>query len=239
MVSPGPLKPSFHFQRVAHSGYYLLPHYVSAFILANEIKLFFPGLGSWNSSNSENQQSEAVNILMKYGYAPVLTGGVGPFSFEFPAGKEHNYQLRRMNGGLQLTLPGAQVIGYIMKTIPKFPLNQTSPPMDVVECNEDSISSPTHLRGKRSSSDEPSSSFTSNIKKLAKSLFSTKLGPVLPEEHLELMRDKEMVSTKYIERLIKDGDLKREKLIQFIRSIEKSGNPGSPANTTVEEIAYE
>jgi hypothetical protein len=222
-VSPGPLNPSIYFQRLAHSGDYLLPHYISAFIVASKVKIFFPGIGSWNSSNYENQTNEAINILMKYAFAPVLTGGVGPFSFAFPAGNEHNYQLRRKNGGLLLTLPGGQVIGYIMKTMPKFPLNQSVPRMDPMECDETNNPLPK-MRGRRSVSEDQPESGISSIKELAKSLFSEAVGPVVPVDHLALMRDRDMVSSQYIEKLIREGDMKKEQLAEFIRSIEKSAN---------------
>lgn len=224
---------------MAHSGNYLLPHYVSAFIVASNVQLFFPGLGSWNSTDYENQTNEAINILMKYAYAPVLTGGVGPFSFAIPAGDEHNYQLRRKNGGLLITLPGGQVIGYIMKTMPKFPLNQSMPPMDFVECDEDpTSSSQPNLRAKRSVSEDLPQTGAFSIKELAKSLFSEKVGPLLPADHLALMRDREVLSTQYIEKLIQDGDVKKEQLAQFIRSIEKNGNSPASPNSTL-EYGYE
>ena len=240
MVSPGPLSPSILFQREAHSGNYLLPHYVSAFIVASNIQIFYPGLGSWDTS-SDNATNEAINILMKYAYAPVLTGGVGPFSFQFPAGYGHNYQLRRKQGGLLMTLPGGQVIGYILKTVPKFPLNQTDPHNDTVKCEDYLTSSQVpRSRSKRSMSEDASSGSTFNIKNLARSLFSEGLGPVIPADHLELMRDRDVVSTKYIEKLIREGDMKREELAEFIHSFDrKDSNPAAAANSTAEEYAYE
>lgn len=239
VVSPGPLTPSIHFQQVAHSGDYLLPHYVSAFVVASDIKLFFPGLGSWNSTNS-NQTNQAINTLMKYAYAPVLTGGVGPFSFEFPAAYEHKYQLRRRNGGLQITLPGGQVIGYILKTMPKFPLNQSEPRLAAIECTEEPTNSPLpNQRSKRSVEEDKPETGMSRIKELARSLFAESLGPVVPADHLELMRDREVISTKYIEKLIQDGDMKREELAQFVRKFEKKGSPASSPNSTAEDYTYE
>ena len=222
---------------MAHSGNYLLPHYVSAFIVASNVQLFFPGLGAWNSSNSD-QTNEAVSILMKYAYAPVLTGGVGPFSFSIPAADEHNYQLRRKNGGLLITLPGGQVIGYIMKSMPRFPNNQSEPQLNGMECDEDLTNTPLpKMRAKRSATGDPLQTGVSSIKELAKSLFSEAVGPVVPADHLTLMRDKDVVSTQYIEKLIRDGDMKKEQLAQFIRSIEK-GNSAAASNTTM-EYSYE
>lgn len=226
---------------MAHSGDYLLPHYVSAFIVASNIQLFFPGLGSWTSADYyQNQTNEAINTLMKYAYAPVLTGSIGPFSFEFPGGSKHNYQLRRRNGGLLITLPGGQVIGYIMRTMPKFPLNQSAPAVDAMECTENPTSGPRpNSRAKRSASDDSSQSAANSIKQLAKTLFSEGLGPVIPTDHIELMRDREVISTDYIEKLIEDGDMKREQLAQFIRSFEKKGSPAGSPNSTLEEYSYE
>ena len=71
---------------------------------------------------------------MEYAFAERLTGNVGPFSFHNGA-SNHNYQIRRkkFNGGLMITLPGAQIVGYVMNSVPKFPFTQE--PSDEVAMN--------------------------------------------------------------------------------------------------------
>lgn len=240
MVAPGPLTPTAYFQRVAHSGDYILPHYVSAFIVASNIQLFYPGLGSWNYSMYDDQTNDAVDILLKYAYAPVLNGGVGPFSFETPAGNEHNYQIRRANGGLLITLRGGQVIGYILKTVSKFPNNQTEPSMNVTQCDEDPDTNPTEKsRAKRSIPDNPKGESAFDLRKLAVSLFSEGLPPAMPSDHIDLIRDKEVISSKYINQLIKNGDMKQEQLAEFIQSLGNKPDPAGTVNTTMEEYNYE
>ena len=229
-VSPGPLAPKAYFQRVAHSGDYLLPHYISAFILATNVSFYFSGLGSWNYSSVDNDS--VINTLMKYAYAPVLSGGVGPFSFEAPAGYDHNYQLKRKNGGLLLNLPGGQVIGYLLRTIPKFPENQTQPTLNVTECDESLISPPLTSRRRRRSVPEEDSNTASDIRKLARTLFSEELVPP-PREHVELIKDSKVVSSEYIQELIKSGEMKQEQLTKFVQSIDKKAGV---INST---IAYE
>ena len=230
-VSPGPLAPKAYSQRVAHSGDYLLPHYISAFILATNVSFYFSGLGSWDYS-VDNDNNTVINTLMKYAYAPVLSGGLGPFSFEAPAGYDHNYQLKRKNGGLLLTLPGGQVIGYVLRTIPKFPENQTQPTLNVTECDEITTSpSPTNRRRRRSVPEEDSNT-ASDIRKLARTLFSEELVPP-PREHVELIKDSKVVSSEYIQELIKSGEMKQEQLTKFVQSIDKK------AGTINSTIAYE
>lgn len=101
----------------------MLPQYVSAFVLASDIKLHYPTLGSWEFADNSSSYN-VINTLMEYAFAERLTGTVGPFNFEVPKSESgHNYQIKRkkFDGGLQITVPGAQVVGYIMNTVPKFP----------------------------------------------------------------------------------------------------------------------
>ena len=137
LVSPGHLIPGSYFGRVIDSGQYLLPQYVHAFVLASDVKIYFPHLGSWHFSD-EHESSGVINTLMEYAFAEKLSGNFGPFSFDIPKfGSGHNYQIKRnkLNGGLVITLPGAQVVGYIMNTIPKFPRKQNRPRLDRTYCD--------------------------------------------------------------------------------------------------------
>ena len=219
-MSPGPLKPRTFFKRVAHSGQFLLPHYTSAFILATDVKFFYPGLGSWNYSDYNSESSNVINILMKYAYAQALTGSIGPFSFQFQSGSKHNFRIRRKDGGLMITIPGGQVVGYILTTVPRFPKNQKKPILDPLYCDDHPTGSPR--RKKRSISDDPLPEAPVDLKQLAKSLFSEGLHD--PLTSTDSISDNKMISTKYIQKIIEEGDLKREKLTQFIESHLKSEN---------------
>lgn len=214
VVSPGPLHPNIYFQQVAHSGRYLLPHYVSGFILATDIKFFFPGLGSWEYLDDNETNDNIINILMKYAYAPVLTGSVGPFNIELNSGNNHNYQIKRQDGGLLITFPGGQIIAYILRTVQKFPEVQDKPFVNVTQCESDSLLQ--KKRSKRSVDQE----LPVNLKLLGKTLFSEDLHHTA--DHYDLLRDREVISTKYIEQLIRDGNLKQEQLTKFIEKLSQS-----------------
>ena len=210
-VSPGPLTPKKYFQRVAHSGHFLLPHYVSGLIVASNVKLFYPGLGTWNSSENGESIDNVLHVLMKYTYAQVLTGGVGPFNFEAKDDLTHKFQLKRQSGGLLITVPGGQVIGYILKTVPKFPEDQTALNILPIDCQEPELP-PSPSRKRRSVSDDKK---TTNIKKMARDLFS------------EGLRDSNTnigsltTSSRNIEQLIRKSNLKMDQLSQFIENMEK------------------
>lgn len=218
-MSPGLLSSKSHNLRVAHSGQYLLPHYVSSFVVASNIKIFLPGLGSWNYSDYDSEASNVINILMKYSYARVLTGGVGPFSFEMSTGERYNFNIRRKDGGVMIHIPGGQVIGYILNTVPKFPYNQTEPFVEPEECDDH----PTGVSRRRRRSVVHDEMFDApeNIRQLAKSLFSD--GLERASEDAKLLRDKEVVSTKYMEELIKDGEMKKEQISKFIQTNLENG----------------
>ena len=214
-VSPGPLTPKQYFQRVAHSGHYLLPHYVSGLIVASNIKLFYPGLGTWNSSENGENIDNVLHVLMKYTYAQVLTGGVGPFNFETKDDLTHKFQLKRQSGGLLITVPGGQVIGYILKTVPKFPEDQTGPDISPIDCQESSLPPPPSRKRRSVSDDKGYIKKTTNIKELARDLFS------------EGLRDSNTnigsltASSRNIEQLIRKSNLKMDQLSQFIENMEK------------------
>ena len=218
---------------MAYSGQYLLPHYTSAFILANNIKFFFPGLGSWNYSDYNSESSNVINILMKYAYAQVLTGGIGPFSFKFPTGLKHNFQVKRKDGGLMITIPGGQVVGYILTTVSRFPQNQNKPVLNPKHCDQHSTKSPQRKR--RSISDDFVPEAPIDLKRLAKSLFSEGLHD--PPDPVDLIGDSKMISTKYIEKLIEDGDLKREKLTKFIENHLENGDHQA-STTSLESSSF-
>ena len=181
-------------------------------MVATDIKLFLPGLGSWNYSDYNSETANVINVLMKYSYAQSLTGGVGPFSFEAKTGDRHNFNIRRKDGGLLIRIPGGQVVAYIMKTTPKFPYNQTAPFLEPMEC-EDHADGALHRRRRRSVDFENDFDIPDNLKHLAKSLFSDGLA-IASED--DVGREREAMSRDYINDLIKDGEAKKEKLLKFI-----------------------
>ena len=110
----------------AESGQYLMPQYTSSLVLASNVSLFFPGLGSWRDEEDryEAHIDAIINMLMKYAYAPTLEGGYGPFTLAPKGGIRkdvHNFRVERKNGGLLIRVPGAQVIGFVSTTVPRFP----------------------------------------------------------------------------------------------------------------------
>ena len=111
-----------------------MPQYIHAFVLASDITFHFPNLGSWDFSNEGNSHF-VINTLMEYAFAEQMRGNVGPFSFRLPKNSklDHNYQIKR-SGGLMIVLPGAQVVGYVMNTIPKFPRVQEEISLKRTEC---------------------------------------------------------------------------------------------------------
>ena len=163
-----------------------MPQYTTSFILANDIKIFFPGLGTVNDSDSDNETNNAINTLMRYAYAPNLEGGYGPFSFVPAEGTKqdvHNFQVERINGGIQLSIPGAQIIAYVSTVIPRFPANQPPPPK-AEECIEHPASraksAPSNEQSNRSRQrrdldDFKGESMPVDMMELARSLFSQEL----------------------------------------------------------------
>ena len=186
---------------------------MSGFIVASNIKLFYPGLGSWDHSESNDELNNVIQILMKYTYAQVLTGGVGPFNFEIDKSLIHKFQLKRQSGGLLITVPGGQVIGYILKTVPKFPENQTKPIIKPFVCTESPVQSPSRKR--RSILDDFVPKQPTDIKKLARDLFTKGLR----DDHSDLAVRRSL--SKDIEELIRKSDIKMDQLSHFIDSMKK------------------
>ena len=163
-----------------------MPQYTTSFILANDIKIFFPGLGTVNDSDSDNETNNAINTLMRYAYAPNLEGGYGPFSFVPAEGTKqdvHNFRVERINGGIQLTIPGAQLVAYVTTVIPRFPANQPPPPT-AEQCIEHPASkakpTPSHdqsnrRRRRRDVDDFEGETAPVDMMELARSLFSQEL----------------------------------------------------------------
>ena len=228
-VSPGPLEPARYYQEVIRRGEYLMPQFTSSFILASNIQVYFPGLGVWNDSDTDNQTNNAVNVLMKYTYAPNLGGGYGPFSFVPADGainNIHSFRVERSRGGILLTIPGAQVIGYITTVIPKFPENQTSP-TNATACQEmppssdhaaDTPSESNRRRRRSVEEDQPQHQIL-DMMQLAKSLFSDKL----TESDSYLHRNGLLTPTQSVHRLMDDVTLSKERVLDFMETLGADG----------------
>ena len=117
------MSPDYQYVQDISTGEYLLPQYISAVVLASNVKIQFPDLDQWDFSDTD--QINPITVLMEYAFATKLSGTLGPFNFNLPksaSDSEHNFQLKQgLGGGVELTLPGAQVVGYVMDIVPKFP----------------------------------------------------------------------------------------------------------------------
>lgn len=235
MVSPGPLEPGRYYQEVVRSGHYLMPQFTSSFILASDVQVFFPGLGIWNDTDTDDQTNNAVNILMKYTYAPNLEGGYGPFSFvpaDGATNNVHSFRVERNRGGILITVPGAQIIGYIITVIPKFPDNQTSP-ANSTPCQEppSSVSheadSPTASNRRRRRSVDQAKKDTPihlDIMQLAKSLFSEELS----ESDSSLHRNGFLTPIQSVHRLMDEVTNSKDRIVEFIETLNTDGKEGRP-----------
>ena len=95
------------------SHHYLLPLYPSTLLLATDIQLFFHNLSD-------------PTPLFRLAYEPRVRGSYGPFSFGpmlVTGDRERRVKFRvdSVEGGAVVSLPGAQLIGYICNIVPRFP----------------------------------------------------------------------------------------------------------------------
>ena len=193
--------------------------FTSSFILASDIKLFFPGLGAWNESDT----NYVINILMKYTYAPNLEGGYGPFSFVPADGalnNVHSFRVESSRGGILITIPGAQVIGYITKTIAKFPDDQP-PPSNVTACQEQPSTptdTPTSKKRRRRSIMDKGLPTKVDVVELAKALFSTKL----TESDSSLHRNG-LTPIQRVHKLMSEATASKDRVMKFMETLNTDG----------------
>ena len=229
MVSPGPLEPGWYYKEVVKNGHYLMPQFTSALILASDVKIYFPGLGVWNDTDSDEQTNNAVNILMKYTYAPNLEGGYGPFSFvpaDSAINNVHSFRVERSRGGILITVPGAQVIGFITTTISKFPDNQTFPNVSI-SCQKLPSSPPNtgadtpapgdNNQRQRKSVEEVMKDLPQkfNVMELAKSLFSEKLS----ESDSFLHKNGFLTPVQSVHRLMDEVATSKDRVMEFMETL--------------------
>ena len=226
-MSPGQLEPLNYFHQVAESGRYLMPQYTSSLVLASNVSLFFPGLGSWRDEQDNdynNHTNGIINMLMKYAYAPTLEGGYGPFALAPKGGIRkdvHNFRVERRNGGLMIRVPGAQVVGFVSSALPKFPEIQENLPQPVT-CTLQPSSS-THQRRKRSALSESKLNKRTNLRELSNRLFSVGTDEWLVRRDDQIttgQRREQFTPSKSLDKLLQSADKTNEKISKFLEKID-------------------
>ena len=92
---------------------YLLPEYMTDIVLVKDLNINFLGL----------DPSVSSELLAQAAY-PHMIGSYGPFSFSGTISYQHvtsHTQATTTADGIFLSIPGAQVIGYVTKVLPPFP----------------------------------------------------------------------------------------------------------------------
>lgn len=111
-VSPGPMTDEEKYINEA-SGTYLLPEYTTGFLLAKDVSMSFRGV-----------KSKTISHAMKTSTAGSLSVGVcgisASASSSYAASSSH-LSVSSHSDGLQINVPGAQIIGYYTSVLPKFP----------------------------------------------------------------------------------------------------------------------
>ena len=176
---------------------------------------------------------------MKYTYATTLTGGYGPFTLA-PVGQArkdpHNFRVERKDGGILVTLPGAQLVGYIMTVvrIPKFPHNQA--PLPKRSCQ----GTPVKNRRKRSANEPAPVLKESNIRKMVNYFFKDRPKPSTKQHNPEIGReilpssvkdllDNTAASKHRIRKLLDKFRENRKESPEKVEDLSVFLSPGSPA----------
>lgn len=95
---------------------YLIPEYVTSFLLARNVKLQFSGL-----------DSSSVSHAMQMMAGGSLSGSYDMFSLSASVGigkEKQSVTADRTANGMIINIPGAQVIGYYTQVVPQFPRDQ-------------------------------------------------------------------------------------------------------------------
>lgn len=104
------------FYQELNRAHYKLPEFPTGFLLARKVELEFSDV---NYDVVTSAMSEATSV----------SGSVGYSFFSAHASYSKNkqtshVQVQRTSSGMKISIPGAQIIGYYTKVLPKFPLNQ-------------------------------------------------------------------------------------------------------------------
>lgn len=95
---------------------YLLPEYVTSFLLARNVKLQFSGL-----------DSSSVSHAMQMMAGGSISGSYDMFSLSASVGigkEKQSTTADRTANGMIINIPGAQVIGYYTQVLTQFPRDQ-------------------------------------------------------------------------------------------------------------------
>ena len=117
-VSPPPSSENDLRQYINGDGnhHYLLPEYVTSFLLARNVKLQFSGL-----------DSSSVSHAMQMMAGGSISGSYDMFSMSASVGigrEKQSVTADRTANGMIINIPGAQVIGYYTQVMPQFPRDQ-------------------------------------------------------------------------------------------------------------------
>ncbi len=117
-VSPGPKDEATFKEYVAgnNNNLYLMPEYVTSFLLARSIKLQFSGV-----------DAKSVSHLTQLMVGASFSASYQMFSFSASVGVNRMKQsvtADRTANGMIINIPGAQIIGYYTSVLPKFPSKQ-------------------------------------------------------------------------------------------------------------------
>ena len=108
-----------------HHNTYLMPEYVTSFLMARNVRLEYSGL----DSNTVSKSME-VMVGIKVGIAPNLAMDHKTMMFGVSAGLDVKTGKKSMNShrtanGMVIEIPGAQIIGYYTQVMPEFPKQQS------------------------------------------------------------------------------------------------------------------
>ncbi len=204
-----------------------MAQFTSSFVLATNVSIFFPGLGSWRDEQNidvDNHTNAVINMLMKYAYAPTLEGGYGPFTLAPEGGTRkasHNFRVERKRGGVLLQIPGAQLIGFISSVIPKFPENQ-GPAPEPVSCILEPLQDQDDRRQRRSILEDT----PKTIRKLSNRLFSEKM----KKSQGQTARTEHHLPSESLDDLLREADNTHNKINKLLEKIDSQENDmDSPA----------
>ena len=117
-VSPGPQTERELRDSIggSTSNLYLLPEYVTSFLLARDVQLQFSGVDA-NTVSHSMQTMAGGSFSGSYGmFSAAVSVGVGKTKQSVTADRTAN--------GMIINIPGAQIIGYYTEVMPRFPQSQ-------------------------------------------------------------------------------------------------------------------
>jgi hypothetical protein len=119
-ISPGYIEREANYvtKITENSETYLFPEYATGLLLSRNINLEFLGI-------SAAQSARAVHRASSYSFS--ARGGWGPWSASVSGGKSRSnyhrtFSAESTSDGLRISIPGAQIIGYYIQVMPKFPV---------------------------------------------------------------------------------------------------------------------